>query len=372
MNRHDNGDRTEESMSEGAVMRTVPAEGPEMAEDGCAVRGITAITDEILFYKSVGGQATIEIGKRLIEAKAQLRHGEWLPWLREKVEFSETSAQRFMQLAREYGNTTTVGDLGASKALVLLALPAAEREDFIRETHEVNGGEKTVAEMSKRELEEAVRQRKLAEAKTERAQRELEEERAGRAQAERAAQEAKERELAAQSEVEIAKSTALAAQERTAALEREMQEMRERPVDVAIETLDASGEQIAAAAAEARRAAAQEHAIELGKKAEELEEAREKLREAQLAAHEAEERNRTAREEAEQLRSELERAKRNGAAAQGKALAEFSILFRQTQESVQRMAELRNMLDAAEQSKITRALTALAKAIEAQAGEAEA
>ncbi len=59
-------------------------------------RSITTITDEIIFYKSVGGQAVIEIGKRLMEAKAQLKHGEWLPWLSEKVEFSETSAQRFM------------------------------------------------------------------------------------------------------------------------------------------------------------------------------------------------------------------------------------------------------------------------------------
>ena len=102
-------------------------------------RSITTITDEIIFYKSVGGQAVIEIGKRLMEAKAQLKHGEWLPWLSEKVEFSETSAQRFMQLAREYGNTSLVGDLGTSKALVLLALPASERENFASEKHLVNG-----------------------------------------------------------------------------------------------------------------------------------------------------------------------------------------------------------------------------------------
>ena len=83
------------------------SETMEMAVAG-EVRSITAITDEIIFYKNVGGQAVIEIGKRLIEAKAQLKHGEWLPWLSEKVEFSETSAQRFMQLAREYGNTSPV------------------------------------------------------------------------------------------------------------------------------------------------------------------------------------------------------------------------------------------------------------------------
>ena len=88
-------------------------------------RGIAVITDEIIFYKQVGGQAVLEIGKRLIEAKAQLKHGEWLDWLRDRVEFSEASAQRFMRLAREYGNASLVTDLGTSKALELLALPAS-------------------------------------------------------------------------------------------------------------------------------------------------------------------------------------------------------------------------------------------------------
>ena len=117
------------------------SETMEMAVAG-EVRSITAITDEIIFYKNVGGQAVIEIGKRLIEAKAQLKHGEWLPRLSEKVEFSETSAQRFMQLAREYGNTSLVGDLGTSKALVLLALPASAREFCERKTRCQRGRKK--------------------------------------------------------------------------------------------------------------------------------------------------------------------------------------------------------------------------------------
>ena len=40
------------------------SETMEMAVAG-EVRSITAITDEIIFYKSVGGQAVIEIGTRL-------------------------------------------------------------------------------------------------------------------------------------------------------------------------------------------------------------------------------------------------------------------------------------------------------------------
>ena len=123
------------------------------------IRNINVITEEIRFYKQQAGAAILEIGRRLIEAKEQLSHGEWLPWLEEKVEFSEASAQRFMRLAREYSNPSPVTDLGVSKALVLLALPASEREDFVAEKHIVNGEEKSAFEMSKRELENAIRER---------------------------------------------------------------------------------------------------------------------------------------------------------------------------------------------------------------------
>lgn len=139
------------------------ASSPEVgavATDGApAPRDIEVITAEINFYKNQAGEAILEIGRRLNEAKNQLEHGEWLTWLSERVEFSEASAQRFMRLAREYANPSPVTDLGASKALVLLALPAEIREEFIAETHTVDGEELSVAEMSKRELEKAVRER---------------------------------------------------------------------------------------------------------------------------------------------------------------------------------------------------------------------
>jgi hypothetical protein len=46
-----------------------------------------------------GLQHAITCGRLLIEAKAQLRHGQWLPWLREHCQVPERSAQRYMQLA---------------------------------------------------------------------------------------------------------------------------------------------------------------------------------------------------------------------------------------------------------------------------------
>ena len=351
------------------------SETMEMAVAG-EVRSITAITDEIIFYKNVGGQAVIEIGKRLIEAKAQLKHGEWLPWLSEKVEFSETSAQRFMQLAREYGNTSLVGDLGTSKALVLLALPASERENFASEKHVVNGEEKSVAEMSKRELEEAIRQRKLAELERDKARRELDEQRKANEEAAAEAQKAQDAADAARAEVENAQGTALAAQERAAELERELKALREKPVDVAVQTVDASEEQIAAAVAEAKKGAEAEKTEALGKKAEELKKAKDELKKAmdelkkakdEMAA--AAEALKKAEDERAALREILEKAKKSAAAMDNKALAEFAVLFRQAQETVNRMTEIVDELDEESRPKIYRALGALRDMIAEKAGE---
>ena len=333
-------------------------------------RSITTITDEIIFYKSVGGQAVIEIGKRLMEAKAQLKHGEWLPWLSEKVEFSETSAQNFMRVAREYGNTQLVGDLGVSKALALLALPASERENFASEKHVVNGEEKSVAEMSKRELEEAVRQQKIAEAERNEARRALEAQRKETEEANAKVQAAQDAADAARAEVENAQGTALAAQERAAELERELKALREQPVDVAVQTVDASEEQIAAAVAEAKKDAEAEKTEALGKKAEELKKARDELKKAKDEMAAAAEALKKAEDERTALRETLEKTKKSAAAMDNKALAEFSVLFRQAQETVNRMTEIVDELDEESRPKIYRALDALAQLIKEKAGEA--
>lgn len=112
------------------------------------VRTIETITGDILEAKRQGGEAILTIGRCLIEAKEMLSHGEWRSWLEERVEFSERSAQRFMRLAREWSNPTTLSDLGASKALMLLALPEGERERFVEDHN--------VIDMSARQLEQAI------------------------------------------------------------------------------------------------------------------------------------------------------------------------------------------------------------------------
>lgn len=114
----------------------------------------------ISFYKAQTVQNVIEIGRCLIEAKAQLDHGQWETWLREKAEIGLRQAQLFMRLANEMGpKTKTFSFLSYSKALALLAVPADEREEFIEATHTVAGQEKTVDEMSVRELKKVIKER---------------------------------------------------------------------------------------------------------------------------------------------------------------------------------------------------------------------
>ena len=135
---------------------TVPAAASEVP---APPRPLADITAEIRFYKAQTVSNILEIGRRLIEAKAQLGHGQWLKWLEEEVEFSRQTADRFMQLSREYANCSPVSNLSYTKLLALLAVPAEERDAFIEVTHEVNGEQKTVAEMSRRELEQAIKER---------------------------------------------------------------------------------------------------------------------------------------------------------------------------------------------------------------------
>ena len=223
-------------------------------------RDLDVITEEIVFYKRQAGVSIIEIGKRLNEAKAQLEHGCWLDWLREKVDISERNAQNFMRLAREYSKSAEIADLGATKALALLALPESEREKFAAEKHVVNGAEKSVEDMTGEELKKAIRERDEAKARAENAEQ-------SRAKMEADMQVLKSRMEAAETEKESAvakesakldalkvksdgleeklktlrkkeqeaKAEAENARAEKAELSKQLEELKKRPVEVAVE-----------------------------------------------------------------------------------------------------------------------------------------
>lgn len=205
-------------MSKPDLGRIIAQTMTKPAED----RTIEAITGEILDAKRAGGEAILTIGRCLIEAKDMLPHGEWLPWLNERVEFSERTARNFMRLAREWTNRQTLADLGASKALTLLALPAEEREQFM-EDHDV-------IDMSARQLEKAIRER-------DEARKAAEEAKAEANTAEQARAKMAEDMTLLNARLAGAREDRERALQDAAKLEEELAELKTRPVDVAVETV---------------------------------------------------------------------------------------------------------------------------------------
>lgn len=351
---------------EGAILaRDFGMNGQPPAED----KPLDIITEEILFYKRQAGGAIIEIGKRLLEAKAQLSHGEWLPWLRDRVDLSERSAQNFMRLAREYSKSAEIADLGASKALALLALPESERANFVSETHTVDGVEKTVPEMTAKELKEAIQARDQA----------LQEAQEADARA-RSAEESRAKMEADMCQLKELQQRAREAEEEKArqlqAAEEELQALRSRPVEVAVETRDAAPEQLAAARAEgakeAKQEAAKAHRRELEeaeqKARENVKKLREELKAAQAQAREANIRTQEAELAAQKAEKKASDADRLAKVSANENMVTFRVLFQSAQDTVNRMADAVGKESAENQQKMRAALRALAQAIEQAAG----
>lgn len=120
----------------------------------------------------------IEIGERLLEVKDLVPHGEWGKWLKENVNYSQSTANNFMRLYKEYGNnqgslfttltnSQTIMNLDVSKALALTVLPPEEREEFVAE-HDVE-------QMSTRDLKEVLQENRELKQQQQQLQKQLEE-----------------------------------------------------------------------------------------------------------------------------------------------------------------------------------------------------
>lgn len=144
------------------------------------VRDINTITSEIHYIQNdvqqYAAQGALKIGERLCEAKELLGHGEFLPWIKDEFGWTDRTAQKLMAVYREFGdsqkslfgpeiNTKTYSDLPVSKLYLLISVPESEREDFVKENN--------VAEMSVREMEKLLREKKEAEDESREAHAEL-------------------------------------------------------------------------------------------------------------------------------------------------------------------------------------------------------
>lgn len=311
------------------------------------VRNLETVAAEIRTFTASMLNNIIEIGRRLVEAKELCPHGEFEEWVRTQTGYSTSTAKNFMRLYREYGaeqgslfgaevNRQTFGDLTYSKALALLALPAAEREEFV-ESHDVE-------DMSTRELEAAIRERDEAKAALEQEQSvnaEL------RAQAMDAANKATEALEKAREEREVQ-------YDRAEQLAQELETLKHRPIDVAVEAADP--EEVKKAVDEAVAAEREKAKGEMDKLSEKLDKAkteREKLEE-RLKAAEAKAGGAAAgaNAEVEELRRQLAMA--------DPVTAEFKGLFAQAGQLVGRMLELVEQAPEDKRPNLTAALEALA------------
>lgn len=123
-------------------------------------KDLTTITTEIKSYENMAGQAIFEIGRRLNWVKEHdLTHGEFGNWL-ETIRLNQRQAQRFMKVANELPNTTTLSHLGANVLYEIATLPEEDRDHkFTTRSGEI----KKPDEMTVRELRDLKKQLKAKE-----------------------------------------------------------------------------------------------------------------------------------------------------------------------------------------------------------------
>ena len=219
----------------------------------------------------------IEIGRLLTEAKQIVGHGGWGKYLEENVKYSQQWATNLMNLYNEYGdqqeslfqstfaNSKSFGNLDVTKHVLLLKIPAEEREAFVESTD--------AEHKSTRELEQAIRERNEAELRREEAERIAADSQKEAASAVADAQEYKERmeaaqraEKAAEDKVTDLMKHVKAARKDAEKAQKELEELRTNPT-VPQEVMEQMQKEAAAQAAaslqadfEAKLVAAQQEA----------------------------------------------------------------------------------------------------------------
>lgn len=229
---------------------------------------------------------SIEIGRRLTEAKLLIPHGQWGEWLKNNVDYSKTTANNLMKIFNEYGadqmtlwggslKDTVFANLNYTQAVALIGIKdTEERKQFVQENN--------IDEMSTRELQKAIAEKNKAEKekeeyknKYEKLKNKAEEDQKTLVQAvEKAAEHANEMEIEKNKLLEEMNNNSKIVEETTQKLkayEEKIKELEERPTDV-IPGIDE----------EQMKKIEEEHKMEIEKLLSEKEKAESKLKEIQF------------------------------------------------------------------------------------------
>ena len=293
-------------MTELQIQRT-----PELI--GSEIRSLTVQAKKMTLWFG------IEIGRRLVEAKELVGHGEWLKYLSEQTEFSQSSASRFMTLFNEYGsnqaslfgaesNYPTLNNLSISNALRLIALPENERESFAEE-HDVE-------HMSTRELEKLLAEKEAAEEGSALRIAELESKIDA---ANEAAQKAESERAEATAELKKAQS--------------ELKELRERPIETVIQTDEKAVERAKEETKKEYSELVNKAKTELAASEDKVQKLKDKLKKAEDKANE---KIAAAEKQREEAMAELDKLKKQTALSDPDT-AVFKTLFQTVQEDFNKL-----------------------------------
>lgn len=119
---------------------------------------------------SMSAMMLADAGRRLIEIKGRIPHGQFESWCADNLEFSKSKAEKMMKLAERvadenslFSKTETFTDIGISRVWALLAAP----EEVAAEVIETNDVESMTVRELKAELARVKEEKEAAERKAE-------------------------------------------------------------------------------------------------------------------------------------------------------------------------------------------------------------
>jgi len=117
-----------EPKPEQSLATVAPLPADPMAD---LIKRINEAHEEVRLSLRRTGECAIKAGLLLLDAKKLVRHGSFAEWVAANCNFSERTAQLYMQLARKFSNPQNIADLRLTDLLEMLGpakLPELKEE----------------------------------------------------------------------------------------------------------------------------------------------------------------------------------------------------------------------------------------------------